>query len=725
MKRLTGKHIITWIDGHLADPRLEPEALIRKRWTWLYMIVNFIGLTIMTSFGFVWEIWPILWFGYALILSQMVAIPLFRVTKRFDLVLNISYGIIVILAFAVMLQTGGLTTSLGFVFIGINCAMGSVLAGNLRWTIGMFALYSTTIILLGVLQPYLETPDYITPEVNSFYFVTDAVWVNACVLFLVVMFMKDKSRYEKSEADKLRKIDEAKTQLYTNISHEFRTPLTIILGIADQMDQNKEQWLQNGPHKIKAQSQILLKLVNQMLDISKIEAGSMPLNLIHRDIKKFVKYVIGTFNTLADHKDIELKTIISHGTLYTDYDPEKLMQLLGNLISNSIKFTAPGGMIEVRVVEDSLKGRNMVTLYVKDSGKGIPREALGHIFERFYQVPDHYDQIQGTGLGLALTKELVKLMNGTIRVKSKLGVGTEFTVTLPVSQNALKEEDHGIAMVHSDTIHSMVSVHDINKDPQTKSQLFLEKPILLLVEDNKDVVEYLISVLEEYYILELAYNGKQGLEKAFDIIPDVILTDVMMPQLDGFEMIKQLKTDIRTDHIPVVVLTAKGDFQSKLSGLELGADHYLIKPFSEMELLLKLNNLLETRRKMQQRLGSITSISHQGHSHYKQELQFMSKINTLLDGELPNEDFGIKHICSSLSMSRPQLYRKFSALTNTSIGKYIRSYRLHKAKEMIEGQNKNVTEAALDCGFKNLSHFSTCFKEEFGYPPSELLHVKD
>jgi len=721
MKRVTSKKIIAWIDQYLADPRLEPEALLRKRWTWLYMMVNFIGITCTTSLGVVWEVWPVLWFGYALIISQIVAIPIFRLSKRFDLVINISYMIIVILAFAIMLQIGGLTTSLGFVFIGMNCAMGSVLAGNLRWTIGMFILYSTTIILLGILQPYLVTPDYITPEVNSFFFVVDAVWVNACVLFLVVLFMKDKSRYEKSEAEKFRKIDEAKTQLYTNVSHEFRTPLTIISGIADQMDQKREKWLQSGPYKIKVQSQILLRLVNQMLDISKIEAGSMHLNLIHGDIKKFVRYVIGTFKSLAEYRDIELEININDDSLYADYDPEKLMHVLGNLISNSIKFTCPGGKIDVLVMGDNKRGQEVIRITVRDSGRGIPQESMSHIFDRFYQVPDKYDQIQGTGLGLALTKELVKLMNGDINVKSTVGVGTEFVVALPVTQEARKEEDHGVSMVNSDSIHSIIPIHNERKDYKISPQLSLEKPILLLVEDNKDVVEYLITILEDYYILEVAYNGKVGLEKALEIIPDLILTDVMMPQMDGFEMIKHLKNDIRTDHIPVVVLTAKGDFQSKLSGLELGADHYLIKPFSEKELLLKLNNLLDARRKMQQRLGSIASLSHQSNIHYKQELLFMSKINSLLDEELQNEDFGIKNICSSLNMSRPQLYRKFSALTNNSIGRYIRSYRLHKAKAMIEGQNKNVTEAAFDSGFKNLSHFSASFREEFGYPPSELL----
>lgn len=196
----------------------------------------------------------------------------------------------------------------------------------------------------------------------------------------------------------------------------------------------------------------------------------------------------------------------------------------------------------------------------------------------------------------------------------------------------------------------------------------------------------------------------------------------MMPQMDGYELIEKLKSEVITDHIPVIVLTARGDFDSKLSGLEIGADHYLTKPFSEKELILKVKNLISNRKKMQSKLGIISPVANQNSKKYKRELIFMTKINAILDENIENEDFGIKDICSAINFSRPQLYRKFSALADVSIGKYIKSYRLHKAKTMIEVNGKNVSEAARDTGFKNLSHFSTSFNEEFGFPPSELLH---
>ncbi len=226
--------------------------------------------------------------------------------------------------------------------------------------------------------------------------------------------MKDKSRFEKSETERVKKLDEAKTLLYTNVSHEFRTPLTVIQGIAEQMDKHPEKWQQTGPAKIKAQSQSLLHLVNQMLDISKIEADSMQLHLIHGDINKYVQYIAGSFHSLAENRNIVIQVKLKNEPLFTDYDPEKLMHVLSNLISNAIKFTPPGGHILIEVSSVTENRQEMVNIQVRDNGRGISQEDIGRIFERFYQVPDKSDQTPGTGLGLALTKELVKLMKGNI-----------------------------------------------------------------------------------------------------------------------------------------------------------------------------------------------------------------------------------------------------------------------------------------------------------------------
>jgi YesN/AraC family two-component response regulator len=276
-------------------------------------------------------------------------------------------------------------------------------------------------------------------------------------------------------------------------------------------------------------------------------------------------------------------------------------------------------------------------------------------------------------------------------------------------------------MITSEMVHTEINIPESNEEFEKSDDESSEKPVLLIVEDNKDVVEYLETILKKTYKVELASNGKIGIEKARKTIPDIILSDVMMPQMDGFEMLEMLKTDIRTDHIPVVILTARGDFDSKLIGLEFGADHYLVKPFNEKELLLKLNNLLELRRKMQKHFGGIPFQLQHENTQYKPETVFIKKINALIEAEMGNEDFGVKNICILMNMSRAQLYRKFSAITNNSIGRYLRSYRLYKAKSLLEKQGKNVTEVAFETGFKNLSHFSTCFHEEFGYAPNKLI----
>ncbi len=722
MSKNIGRQILARIDKYLADPRLEPEAQLRKRWAWIWLVVTAVFVLITASITlFIFKAWPLWWFGAMFMIGYAISFPLYRHVRRFDLVINIYFIVITTAAMFAMLQTGGLNTSLGYVFIGMNCAMGSILAGNLRWTIGMFAWYCITILIVGLVQSSLSTPEYITQTLNTISFVGLAFWINACILFIVVLFMKDKSRYEKAEAEKLRKIDEAKTRLFTNISHEFRTPLTVIQGMAEQIEKHPEQWLKSGPQKIVNQSRILLRLVNQMLNIAKIEADEMPLNLIQGDISSFVRYLAEPFQSLAESRQIQLRISDEQKPVFTDYDPEKLMHVVINLLSNALKFTPPGGRVFLAVEKETREKREVVQIVVGDTGKGIPEESKEKIFERFYQVPDQSDQTAGTGLGLALASELVKLMKGEMRIKSEEGKGTQFTVSLPLTRAADLNNDYGISAINPESIDAGISKPSVFPDHKSSPRKQVKSPLILLVEDNSDVVEYLLAILEKHYEIEWATNGKTGLEKARELIPDIIVSDVMMPQMDGFEMLKNLRADIRTDHIPVVILTARGDFDSKITGLEIGADHYLVKPFSEKELLLKLNNLLELRRKMQRQLGKLPFIEPNEKTQYKPQTLFMKRLNSLIGNELHNEDFGITEICRSMNMSRAQLYRKFTALTDNSIGHYLRTCRLHRAKNLLEQHHTNVSEAAFQSGFRNLSHFSTSFREEFGFSPNELI----
>lgn len=722
MKHISGKEIIARIDRYLADPRLDDEAQLRKRWAWVWMVVTCVFIVI-TSFIelVVLKLWPLWWFGSVFLIGYVIGLPLFRKAKRFDLVINILFSVYIVAALFALLQVGGLTTSLGFIFIGMNCAMGSILAGNLRWTAGLCALYCITILVVGIFHSSLTTPEFITPRANNLSFVGLAFWINACMFFIVNLFMTDKDRFEKAKAEKLKKIDRAKSRLLTNVSHEFRTPLTMIEGIAEQMELHPERWLKNGPEKIKMQSRSLLRMVNQMLDIAKIEANQMPVNFINGDIRLFVRYVAEPFQSLADSMKIKLIVDKNKDPVYTDYDPDKMMHIISNLLSNAIKFTAPGDFVYVEIFTVVKQNKKEVHILFQDTGRGIPKDSVDKIFDRFYQVPDKYSQTSGTGLGLAVTSEMVKLMHGEISVESEPGKGSLFTVILPFRDKAEKTKDHGISLVDSGLIHPHISkIEEVNVLNEIKNES-KEHPILLIIEDNKDVAGYLQTILTRQYRIEWAWNGTEGLEKAKELIPDIILSDVMMPEMDGFEMLEHLKNDICTDHIPVVILTARADFNSKLTGLEKGADHYLIKPFIEKELQLKLNNLLELRRKMQKHFGEIPFQLLHENDRYKPESEFLHRINVLIKKEMGNENFGINAICLSMNMSRAQLYRKFGAITNKSIGRYLRSYRLHNAKGLLEKQGRNVTEAAYESGFRNLSHFSTCFHEEFGFAPHKLV----
>lgn len=717
--------IRNWILPPLDHPELSPQDVIQKRWAWIWAVAACSGVFTMTLLTVYLRIWPFLWYGVTLLVFYVIYFPILKSIKNFGLAVNIFCGVVILTTFAVMIQLGGVTTSLGLVFVGLNCAMASVPANNARWTTGLFILYGITVIIAGVAQPFLPPPDYIPPSVNLLYFVLNALWLNASTLFLILLYIKDRNRFEKAENDRLKEIDDLKTRLYTNITHEFRTPLTTIIGIADQIDENPEKWLAKGPRKIIEQSQSLLHLITQMLDFSKLEIGATSVHLIQGDIIAFLKYLVESFHGISESKQIQLKFSSELPRFFMDYDPDKLLHILTNLISNSLKFTPSGGDIDVSVKLTEIESpEDSIQICVKDNGIGIKPDEIPFIFERFYQAENHSaNRASGSGLGLSLTQQIVRLLNGGITVDSTPGKGTEFKVSLNVTKNSTIEADHGISIIKPAFIQKQAKYKKESLPVLIKDNSGNEHPVLLIVEDNLDVVEYLANLLEDNYVIKVAVNGKEGLEKAIEIVPDIILSDVMMPGMDGFSLLEELKDDIRTSHIPVVLLTARADFDSKLAGLEKGAIAYLIKPFNKIELFTVLKNILELRRKTQENLaGFHRNAAQEGYSTQKPELSFLQKVHKIVIDNMHNDDFGIEELCCEMAMSRAQVYRKFKALTSHSIGKFIRTNRLEKARYLMKEKGLNVTEAALDSGFKNLSHFSYVFKEEFGVAPSELAN---
>ncbi|MFN7115951.1 MAG: ATP-binding protein, partial [Saprospiraceae bacterium] len=519
-----------------------------------------------------------------------------------------------------------------------------------------------------------------------------------------------------AEAARLIELDAVKTRLYTNITHEFRTPLTIILGMAQQVLDDPKNYFRQGLEMIIRNGQNLLSLVNQMLDLSKLESGKMHLNLMQSDVISFLKYLLESFHSLAVNKNIQLHFLADQDELIMDYDAERLQQIISNLLSNAIKFTPENGSIYLSV---NNKQRSL-QIIVKDTGVGIAAEELPYIFDRFYQVDDsHTRKGEGTGIGLALTKELVKLMQGDIQVNSKPGHGSVFTVTLPIQQEAPRSTEPTIS------IHHIISLNKVNAFSNIDTITNADKPTILLIEDNADVVSYLVTFLQDDYQILIGSDGQQGIDLALHHIPDLIITDVMMPHKDGFEVCQTLKNEERTSHIPIIMLTAKADMASKLEGLERGADDYLAKPFHKEELLIRVRKLLELRQKLQRYYLAAAGLAE--HLPLNKDIPkldiiedaFVKKVRQIVEENLDNAEFTVEALCRAVVMSHSQLHRKLSALTGYSANAFIRYIRLNKAKELLHNPALTITAIAFDTGFNDPSYFGRVFKQEFGVTPQE------
>jgi signal transduction histidine kinase/DNA-binding response OmpR family regulator/ligand-binding sensor domain-containing protein len=545
--------------------------------------------------------------------------------------------------------------------------------------------------------------------------------------------LKSQLSFEQNEAKRAKELDTLKTQLYTNITHEFRTPLTVILGMAHQIVNKPDEHLQSGTQMIIRNGESLLKLVNEMLDLSKLESGKMSLQLVQGDVINFLRYIVESFHSLAESQQKQLHFLSEIDSLNIAYDPEKMRQIVGNLLSNALKFTPEKGNIYISVNENmtDAKGQSLLVIKVKDTGIGIPENQMPYIFDRFYQS-DNSDtrKTEGTGIGLALTKELVKLMEGEITVKSPptgSNKGSEFTVALPLKK---------VAMIETGTTHPdpaidrlrIIPSQKVNATQEIKSEPIEEvagneRPLILLVEDNADVVAYTASCLPDYR-LAVGKDGAEGLEIATDTIPDLIITDVMMPVMDGFELCQKLRKDERTSHIPIIMLTAKADMASKMEGLERGADVYLHKPFNREELLIRIKKLLELRTTLQQyylKQSGLTdkTVSVPVPADNKTEDAFVKKVREMIEAHLSDLDFTVEQLCKIIFMSHSQLHRKLEALTGCSPNKFIRIIRLNKAKELLKDPGNSIASIALDCGYNDPSYFSRVFKQENNVTPQE------
>ena len=474
--------------------------------------------------------------------------------------------------------------------------------------------------------------------------------------------------------------------------------------------------LDHSLEMIERNSDGLLHLVNEMLDLAKIESGNMKLELIQADVIPFIKYLSESFNSLAQENQINLTVYAEIDSLVMDFDPNKLTSIISNLLSNATKFTPESGKIIVHINQIKEHENHHLLIKVKDSGIGIAQEEIQNIFTRFYQTDaSTVREGEGTGIGLALTKELVDLMQGTIEVQSTLQTGSTFMVTIPITRKAPLSK-------HVQMVESRHNLIPPVKSPQSDSIPVsdFELPLVLIIEDNMDVAHYLKTCLRNKYETIHAVNGVEGIEVALDKIPDIIISDVMMPGKDGFEVCTTLKSDERTDHIPIILLTAKASIESRLKGLSHGADAYLAKPFHKDELFTRLDQLVSIRKKLIQKIqkeGFNTMLKKRSTNP---KLQYLQKIIKLIHENIEDSDYGSERLAKALHISESQIYRKIKAITGKSTAVYIRSIRLQKGKELIQSTDKTISEVAYDVGFNDPSYFSRAFKEEFGYSPSSV-----
>jgi signal transduction histidine kinase/CheY-like chemotaxis protein/ligand-binding sensor domain-containing protein len=522
------------------------------------------------------------------------------------------------------------------------------------------------------------------------------------ILFIVFLFIQNKNDQrklllEQMHVAKLQELDEAKTRIFSNLAHEFRTPLTLIQGPAELLSNAKNQpRIKQAGSLIRKQSQSMLALINQLLDISSIDSGKEKLKITSTNLDTFVWEIQDQWKNAFDEKgvlfEIEYKLAPQ---LFLEIDADKLEKMVRNLLSNAYKFTPKGGKVNLKI--EAISRKHLLHITVKDDGVGMSPEVKGRIFDRFYQADNTSTrETEGTGIGLSLVKEYAELMLGSIAVQSKSGEGSTFHLTVPYH--------------HTDAIPQENKKIDVQEKSVAESK---KRYSILIVEDNLEVSRFIVSCLEEQYDVITAENGEEGKKKANDALPDMVITDWMMPKMDGLTLIKQLKSGLLTAHIPVVLLTAKAKDQDRLNGRASGADSYLSKPFSAVELLQILQNLITLRNRIAiNQNGKINPLAD------NQQDLFLKKIDQFLLNNIEKTDITVEDFLEHLGVSRTQLHRKIKSTTGKSINQYTREYRLHYAWELIQKQpSMSVAEVSYASGFNSPSYFSGKFKEYFQKSP--------
>lgn len=537
---------------------------------------------------------------------------------------------------------------------------------------------------------------------------------------------KMRQKSEKQAAE-LIKNEELKDNFFTNISHELRTPLTLIMGpLRDYFKQSDSKVEELFPPEI---IELMFKntdrlhtLINQLLDLSKIEAGRIQLKLQEIDLADWIPDIVEVFKPAAKAKDLTITCIIQGENHHIQVDPEQMQRVINNLLSNAIKFTPKGGSISISVI----KTRNLDRDYqieISDTGPGIADEDLPYIFDRFYQVSDLQNTINpGTGIGLSLVKEILRLHDGDISVQSKKEKGTTFTISLYRYPEIASDysESSSLSLTDNEWVLPEEPGDEFFSE-EIDSEAASNRPVLLLVDDNADILKYLQIHLEQRYRVIAEVSSRRALKVLENEQVDLVISDVMMPEPDGFELCEIIKKHPEWSDIPVILLTARADQESKIEGLEQGADDYLTKPFSATELMVRIENLIELRRFLRDKYSKEVRFKGTEIKVTSEDARFLEDVQSVVENHMHHSNFGVDWLASEVNLSARQLQRKVKSITNLSAGGYIRMLRLERARLLLSQEWGNISEISDKVGFQNRKYFSRLFKQTFNETPTEFI----
>jgi len=580
--------------------------------------------------------------------------------------------------------------------------------------------FSFILPLLNMEAPLLKLPINIHNTVDRVAYPGVIIFLLASVALLVHLLQE---RTKKNKI--LQNGEQIRSDIFAKITHEFRTPLTIILGLSKQLREQKDLSGNNSLTYLSAierQGRNLSDLVNQLLDITKLQTADDSIEWKTGNIVSFVEMIFENYSIYARQQGMELQFFCNETEIETDFVPNYLQKILRNLLSNAIKYSEPGSKINLVLARND-KDQKKFFLKVIDQGMGIKKEDLPHIFDLFYKGDDGDSQVS-SGIGLTLTRQLIEILKGTISVKSEVGKGSEFTVVLPVRRNEKKLFPYWIPVKkqqptgengHQPDINWLFSYQPNENDPRTT---------ILLAEDNKDVAVYTRTIFNtDRYHLIYCHNGMEALEMAGKYLPDIVISDVIMPGMNGLDLCKKIKTSPLLSHVPVILISAKTEYEDYIEGLKHGADAYIRKPFQAEELLVQVENLIRSRELLKEKYHRAVVKEERNDTDDNVNVDFLRHVTDIIYREMKNPDFSSGKLAQELAISVSQLNKKLNAATGYPASTYILQVKLSHAKKILTSHNKTIGEVAAECGVYDVNYFSRVFKKQTGVTPTQYKRL--